>query len=279
MALNGIENPFIPDEFPTPGNDITGLKSPIAGQPGLFEIIPGARGPVSANALAQMAGLPPPDPLSAALRGVCVVEEPAGQVFPPVNSLPFSVYQRVLVTLGPTPDSEQINSQTNVEIANRVPLALPLVDTLTNNNWTTIVNGQGEAAGLDIPPGHAAIIDTFGVTTFSDLAEFDILWSIGVGVVGLSSINANKNLLPQQRGWRYGSADHPYKLGGNRVILPTQDPLRLSAFAVHSIDPAGVPGQWKPTGHYVEVSMTGWLIPNFKQRPGSQGYKESGALF
>jgi hypothetical protein len=276
------ENPYLPNQFESPGRNVTDWRGYIPGLPGqYFDYQPGARGPASGGVLSEEDKFigKIADAIRQGLTNFTLNTEPSAQVFPPVISRNFTVYQRVLVTLQPVADAEQLNSQTNVEIANRQPLARPLVDTLNNNNWTTVTNGMGEAAGLDVPPGHCAIIDRFGVSTFSELAEFDLLWSIGVGTPttgGVTLVSApNQTILPQVRGWRYGTADHPAPIFGNRVVLPTQDPLRVSVFVTNSATTAGVPLQWKPTAYYVEVALTGWLVPGFKPHEGSEGYKPS----
>lgn len=263
MPIDSSDNPFAATPFSLPPNDITDNSR----APWQAPIINGARGPISGSALSgfgRSAGM--------AAASKVVVTELAGHNAPPPNSLPFSIYQRVLVTLQPIADSEQVLSQTNIEIANRVPLELPVVDVLTNNNWTTVTNGMGEAAGLDLGPGNAAILDKFGVTVFDELADFEILWSIGVGLSATTTIAPIKVLLPQTRGWRYGPANEPVPLTGNRVVFSKQDTIRISVMAQHSATTAGVIGSWKPTCHYVEVALTGWLIPGWHILPGSQSY-------
>ena len=264
MALNSDGNPYVADSFNLPPNDITRNSNPVWSG----NMVNGAPGPISGSAMSALGR-------SAGQVGAAskvVVTEPSANFFPPPNSLPFSIYQRVLVTLQPIVNGTQLDSQTNIEHANRVPLALPAVDVLTNNNWTTVGNGVGEAAGLDLGPGNAAVLQSFGVTTFDDLADFEILWSIGVGLSNTATLAPIKVLLSQTRGWRYGRADKPANLTGNRMVFSKQDTVRISVMAQHSATTAGIAGVYSPSCHYVEVSLNGFLCPGYHLLPGSQSF-------
>lgn len=129
-----------------------------------------------------------------------------------------------------------------------------------------IINGIGLGLTVPIRSGEVLIFDTFGLTTFSEVAEYEVLWALSYGAVQPGSTaptNQGTTLIPQRRGW-LGTAERPVQLHGFGRIAPQQGPLRTGESTVvvsfrHDGDQSN-PAAYTPWPHLVEVALRGWKV-------------------
>lgn len=142
--------------------------------------------------------------------------------------------------------------------------AFPYTDDYDEDYQTGIIPGTGTTIQVPIRPSEVLVIDTLGITTFSQAAEFELVWLLTFGeVLGGSSVpNAANLMIQSRRGWPFGDVERPAKLYGRSRLAPQMGPTRsgeTSASLVVQFRAATSPGPYVPQPHYVEIAVRGWL--------------------
>lgn len=193
-----------------------------------------------------------------ALKGAPALGFEWASIYPPTSAQAIDKLGRaVVIPLSPT--AQMTTTATELLKAMLHPSGVATApDSLTD--MVANITGSGEVCGVDIPAGYIAVIDQLGVDSWSSQAEYEIEWSIGVGVkVGTSAPVPSDLVANPQRGWRQGSINQPATIKGYRVIKATSTGQRLSVVAYND---AAVHGSYyTPAPHYVEAVIRGWLIP------------------
>ena len=128
-----------------------------------------------------------------------------------------------------------------------------------------IISGIGIGLQVPIRSDEVLILDSLGITTFSEAAEYELLWALLYGAVQAGSTaptNQGTNLIPKRRGW-LGTAERPVQLQGNARLAPQQGPNRTGDSQVviafeHDGNQASL--TYTPWPHYVELALRGWRV-------------------
>jgi len=227
----------------------------------------GGRNPASNAALAR--AIASQDPINReiyaqrqALMGAPALGFDWGSVEPPTSAQSIDEIGRAVI-LPVNATAQMITTATELYKAMANPAGVATsADSLTD--IVTNITGSGEVAGVDIPAGYIAVIDEFGVDSWSLQAEYEIEWAIGTqAVTGVSGgLQLSRVVANPQRGWRQGSIDRPAKVKGYRVIAASSVAIRLSVIAFHTGQASPALTYYVPAPHYVECCLRGWLIPS-----------------
>lgn len=178
---------------------------------------------------------------------------------------PVNISGRFVVT-PQNPTAAQAAAALLLAQANFAPGALPAypyVDTYDEDYQTGVVSGSGQTVVVDIRPSEVLIIDSLGITTFSEEAEFELVWLLAFGEIQVGSVpNAQTLLIPARRGWPFGDVERPAELHGWSRLAPQTGPTRkgeTEASLVVQFRDVTSPGPYVPWPHYVEISLRGWL--------------------
>jgi len=143
---------------------------------------------------------------------------------------------------------------------------------------TGVVVGQGPTLVVPIRPSEILVVDTLGITTFSQIAEYELVWTLAYGFVaaaGDAPLDAGLQMIAARRGWPFGGVARPAMLHGKARFAPQQgtkrDPDAAVTLAVK--DTAVVSATYNPAPHLVLVSLRGWKV-----NTGSNGSAESTVL-
>lgn len=179
-------------------------------------------------------------------------------IYPPASATPIELFGRAVV-LPWSPTAAMSTSASELKKANLHPAGIS--STTDGNLKYADVTGAGAVDTLQVPANHMLVIDEFGVDAWSLIAEYELMWGVGVGVSYPSGAapSATDWALELTRGWRQGSIDKPAKLKGYRVIK-AQSIAQTVSLVVY--DTAQVLGTYyTPAPHYVEAVARGWYVP------------------
>lgn len=182
------------------------------------------------------------------------------------NAEPINILGKFVVT-PVNPTAAQIAAANLLAAANFNPAegVLPASPSDFPTYQYGIITGIGLGLTVPIRSGEVLIFDTLGITTFSEAAEYELLWSLSYGAVQAGSTaptNQGTVLIPKRRGW-LGTAERPVPLHGSARIAPQQGPLRTGDNSViiafeHSGNQASA--VYTPWPHFVEVALRGWKV-------------------
>lgn len=146
---------------------------------------------------------------------------------------------------------------------------------------TAILQGRGNALRIPLRAGEIGIIDKLGITTFAEQADFELVWMMAHGIVQATATDppsGGSPMIPQRRGWPFGTADNPADLSGLERIAPQTGPLRQSSNATTGLgtgiddDTGGgtivlnvqhtglASGIYAPQPYYVRIIARGWAV-------------------
>lgn len=185
---------------------------------------------------------------------------------------PVNVSGKFVITpANPTP--AQLAAASVIAKANFAPGAypsIPYTDSFNEDYQTGIVQGVGATVRAKLRPSEVLVVDQLGITTFSEAAEYELLWLLTYGLVqpgGTQVPNAANLLIPQRRGWPFGTAANPATLFGYSRLAPSAStgPTKRGETTVYlnaRFSPATPtpPGVYTPWPHYVEITLRGWKV-------------------
>jgi hypothetical protein len=182
---------------------------------------------------------------------------------------PVNVSGKFVITPA-NPSAAQLAAAALLAQANFAPgayPAIPYTDKFAEDYQTGIVQGVGPTVKVKLRPSEVLVIDSLGVTTFSPAAEYELLWLLTYGLVnaaGTQVPNASNLLIPQRRGWPFGTAEDPAELFGMSRLAPSSGPTKKGETDVYlnarfsPATPSG--GVYTPWPHYVEITLRGWKV-------------------
>lgn len=198
---------------------------------------------------------------------------------------PIEYESRIVITPG-SPDAAMLAVATLLAQANFAPGAYPAppitqaINPQFETYQTAILQGRGNALRIPLRAGEIGIIDELGITTFANQADFELVWMMAHGIVQAAATDppsGGSPMIPQRRGWPFGTADNPADLRGLERIAPQTGPLRQSSNATTSgtgidentgggsivlnVQHTGVTSAvYAPQPYYVRIIARGWAV-------------------
>lgn len=224
----------------------------------------GGRNPYSDPSLARAeANATPIDQLIYAFREAtkcgALAFDPSN-VEPPANAEKFEVYSKGVI-LPATADAQWTATDSLYVQSLRSPIALDSATTNPNDAWVSSITGAGQFGSVKVPPGYAAVIEEFGIDTWSRAAEWELIWNVVYNPQSSNSATTlpqGTEIIPPTRGWR-GSTSHPRRVLGARAVPPGAG---SSQQVVIGVKHTGVnTSTAKSTPHYARAVLRGWFVP------------------
>lgn len=181
------------------------------------------------------------------------------------RATPVSITGKFVI-LPASPTAADIAAGNLLAQANFAPGAYPAFGYSENfgaDYQTGIITGIGTTIEVNVRPSEIMVVDKIGITTFSQAAEYELVWTLGYGSATPSAtgpFNLGLQMIQARRGWPLGGVDDPFVLSGKARFAPQQGPNRApNALVVLAVRHTGeASATYAPGPHYVEVVLTGW---------------------
>jgi len=127
-----------------------------------------------------------------------------------------------------------------------------------------VIVGAGNTVNAGISTPEIIIIDELGITTYSEEAEYELVWLLALGSIQAGQTappNTGAMMIPSRRGWPFGTADNPAELNGMSRLAPVGGLMRQQSNVILHVEHTGVnTPAYVPSVHYVEITMRGWTV-------------------